>query len=161
MHRRVKWFSYPFEKHALGHHHIFRANETYHLLHEKDVHQVRMAWWNGPVLIIVTQLPFILIAWWLGNIPFCIGTLSASLLYYGAYEYLHWCMHVPRARNVERAGLFFRLNGHHLLHHRYVDKNLNVVLPLADWCFGTLLRRSKVKFGQARGPSVPDVQPQS
>jgi len=78
---------------------------------------------------------------------------------YCVYEYLHYCMHVPRERNVERSGLFFRLNGHHLLHHRYPDRNLNVVLPLADLLLGTLLKRSPVKFAQARGPAVPDVQP--
>lgn len=68
-------------------------------------------------------------------------------------------MHLPRRRNVERTGLFFRLNGHHLLHHRYMHKNFNVVFPLADLLLGTLLLRSKVTFAQARGASVPDVQP--
>ena len=62
-------------------------------------------------------------------------------------------------RNLERSGIFFRLNGHHLLHHRYMHKNFNVVFPLADLCFGTLLVRSKVQFKQAEGPSVPNVQP--
>jgi sterol desaturase/sphingolipid hydroxylase (fatty acid hydroxylase superfamily) len=60
---------------------------------------------------------------------------------------------------VERSGIFFRLNGHHLLHHRYMGKNFNVVLPLADLCLRTLLLRSKIAFAQAQGPSVPDVQP--
>ena len=74
---------------------------------------------------------------------------------------MHWCMHLPRKRNVERSGIFFRLNGHHLLHHRYMGKNFNVVLPLADLCLGTLLLRSKVHFPQAVGPSVPNVQPRT
>ena len=60
---------------------------------------------------------------------------------------------------MERSGIFFHLNGHHLLHHRYMGKNFNVVLPLADLCLRTLLLRSKIAFAQARGPSVPDVQP--
>jgi sterol desaturase/sphingolipid hydroxylase (fatty acid hydroxylase superfamily) len=68
-------------------------------------------------------------------------------------------MHLPKKRHVERSGIFFRLNGHHLLHHRYMGKNFNVVLPLADLCLGTLLLRSKVAFAQPRGPAVPDVQP--
>jgi sterol desaturase/sphingolipid hydroxylase (fatty acid hydroxylase superfamily) len=68
-------------------------------------------------------------------------------------------MHLPKKRHVERSGIFFRLNGHHLLHHRYQRKNFNVVLPLADLCLGTLLLRSKAVFAQAQGPSVPDVQP--
>jgi sterol desaturase/sphingolipid hydroxylase (fatty acid hydroxylase superfamily) len=87
------------------------------------------------------------------------GAALATSAYYGAYEYMHWCMHLPRKRHVERSGIFFRLNGHHLLHHRYMNRNYNVVLPLADLCFGTLLLRSKAHFRQASGPSVPNVQP--
>ena len=48
-----------------------------------------------------------------------------------------------------------------LLHHRYMHKNFNVVLPLADFCLGTLMLRAKTRFLQATGPSVPDVQPLS
>lgn len=40
-----------------------------------------------------------------------------------------------------------------------MNRNFNVVLPLADLCLGTLLLRSKVQFAQVRGESVPDVQP--
>jgi hypothetical protein len=40
-----------------------------------------------------------------------------------------------------------------------MNKNFNVVFPLADLLLGTLLLRSKVAFAQAQGPSVPNVQP--
>ena len=82
-------------------------------------------------------------------------------MYYVAYEYIHWCMHLPKKRNIERSGIYFRLNGHHLLHHRYMHKNFNVVMPLADLLLGTLLLRSKVHFKQAVGEAVPDVQPRT
>jgi sterol desaturase/sphingolipid hydroxylase (fatty acid hydroxylase superfamily) len=62
---------------------------------------------------------------------------------------------------VERSGIFYRLNGHHLLHHRYMQKNFNVVLPLADLLLGTLRLRAKFAFAQPHGPSVPDVQPKA
>ncbi len=65
-------------------------------------------------------------------------------------------MHLPKKRNIERSGIYFRLNGHHLLHHRYMHKNFNVVFPLADLCLGTLLLRSKVHFKQADGPVRPE-----
>jgi sterol desaturase/sphingolipid hydroxylase (fatty acid hydroxylase superfamily) len=70
-------------------------------------------------------------------------------------------MHLPRKRVLERSGLFFRLNGHHILHHRYMHKNFNVVFPLADFCLGTLLLRSKIAFPQPVGAAVPDLQPQT
>jgi sterol desaturase/sphingolipid hydroxylase (fatty acid hydroxylase superfamily) len=129
------------------------------LIHPKDAKTIPMAWWNGPVLVAVGILPFIAAAWWLGHRWLLAGAAPACAGYYGAYEYIHWCMHLPKKRNVERTGIFFRLNGHHLLHHRYMRKNFNVVLPLADLFLGTLLLRSPMQFKQARGPSVPDVQP--
>ena len=159
MHRPVGKFVYAFKAHAQVHHRTFKSDHTYHLIREEDKYTIPMAWWNGPVLIVVTQIPFGIAALLLGKLGLLCGSLLTCCAYYGAYEYIHWCMHLPRKRNIERSGIFFRLNGHHLLHHRYMHKNFNVVLPLADLCLGTLLMRSKVSFAQAQGPSVPNVQP--
>ena len=159
MHRPLWKFRYPFESHALVHHRVFRADETYHLIHAKDAKTIPMAWWNGPVLVTVGLAPFIMAAFFLRSWGFPCGALVACAGYYAAYEYMHWCMHLPKKRQVERSGIFFRLNGHHLLHHRYMRRNFNVVLPMADLLLGTLLLRAPVCFKQARGPAVPDVQP--
>jgi len=159
MHRPFWLTNYPFKHHVQIHHHIFNVDETYHLINEKDKFTIPMAWWNGPVLISIASLPFLLISLLTGLWSVFFTFSIVGYLYYATYEYIHWCMHLPKNRNVERSGLFFRLNGHHLLHHRYMHKNFNVVCPIADFCLGTLLLRSKVKFAQARGNSVPDVQP--
>jgi hypothetical protein len=159
MHRPIGKFRYPFEAHALIHHRVFKADHTYHLVHPKDAKTIPMAWWNGPVLIALGMLPFVAVSWWLGRWGLLFGALPACAGYYATYEYIHWCMHLPKKRQLERSGIFFRLNGHHLLHHRYMGKNFNVVLPLADLLLGTMLLRSPIHFKQARGPSVPDVQP--
>jgi hypothetical protein len=159
MHKPLWKFRYPFEAHALIHHHVFRADETYHLKEEKDKHLIPMAWWNGPVLVLIGTLPFAGLSLLIGQWGIATGAALAFGTYFGAYEYMHWCMHLPRTRVVERSGIFFRLNGHHLLHHRYMHKNFNVVFPLADFLLGTLLMRSPVRFKQATGPAVPNVQP--
>jgi hypothetical protein len=161
MHRSImaKIFRYPFERHTLVHHHVFKYDHTYHLIHEDDKKTIPMAWWNGPALVAVGLLPFLVLAMIFEKWGVFCGTAVAFTLYFTAYEYMHWCMHLPRKRHIERSGIFFRLNGHHLLHHRYMNKNFNVVLPLADLLLGTLLLRSKVAFAQAKGPSVPNVQP--
>jgi hypothetical protein len=159
MHRPTFNFRYPFEQHALVHHRIFKADHTYHLIHEHDKKTIPMAWWNGPVLIALGLMPFLIFAALAHKWGILCGAAVASSAYYTAYEYMHWCMHLPKRRHVERSGIFFRLNGHHLLHHRYMRKNFNVVLPLADLILGTLLLRSKVHFKQAEGPAVPNVQP--
>lgn len=159
MHRPVGKFRYAFHAHAVVHHQIFKADQTYHLLNEKDKETIPMAWWNGAVLVAIGIIPFALISWATGQWAFALGGLVAFTAYYCFYEYIHWCMHLPKARRIEKPSWFRKLNGHHLLHHRYMHKNFNVVLPLADYLLGTLLVRSKKNFMQAQGPAVPDVQP--
>ena len=159
MHRPLGSFRYAFRAHAVVHHQTFKADHTYHLQHNKDKKTIPMSWWNGPVLIMIAMIPYALVSWLVGVWVFTLGGLLAFSLYYGTYEYLHWCMHLPKARRVEKPRLFQRMNGHHLLHHRYMHKNYNVVLPLADLCMGTLMLRAKTNFAQAVGPAVPNVQP--
>lgn len=160
MHKPISFFQYPYKAHHCVHHRLFKADHSYHLEGRKDIaYLIPMAWWNGPVLIALASSPWALAAWATSFWPMYIGVTIAIALYYATYEYLHWCMHLPKERVVERSGFFFRLNGHHLLHHRYMHRNFNVVCPLADLLLGTLLLRSKVKFAQAKGPHVPDVQP--
>ena len=160
LHKPLRFFRYPFDTHAMVHHRIFRADHTYHVQSKAAEAKIPMTWWNGPALILAACLPFTAMAaltsGWL-----LLGAFVAACIYYTTYEYIHWCMHKPRRRVVERSGLFFLLNGHHLLHHRYMYNNFNVVLPLADLCLNTLILRSKVCFAQARGESVPDVQPKA
>ena len=159
MHRPFMNWNYPFRAHAIVHHQTFKADHTYHLIKESDKHTIPMAWWNGPVIIVLVTLPILPVAWAIGQWALAWGALAGITTYYCVYEYLHWCMHLPKSRKLEKSGLFYRLNGHHLLHHRYMHKNFNVIIPIADLCLGTLLLRSKVKFAQATGPSVPNVQP--
>lgn len=159
MHRPVGSFRYAFQAHAVVHHQVFKADHTYHLIDPKDKETIPMAWWNGPVLILLGALPTLILSAITGRWIMLAGAATTFVLYYIAYEYIHWCMHLPKARRVEKPWLFRRLNGHHLLHHRYMHKNFNVVFPLADFCLGTLMVRSKTQFAQATGPSVPDVQP--
>lgn len=159
MHRPVGSFRYAFQAHAVVHHQVFKADHTYHLIDPKDQETIPMAWWNGPVLILLGASPTLILSAITGHWIMLAGAATTFVLYYIAYEYIHWCMHLPKARRVEKPWLFRRLNGHHLLHHRYMHKNFNVVLPLADFCLGTLMVRSKIQFPQATGPSVPNVQP--
>src|SRR5436305_14113232 len=67
MHQHVAIFSYPYSRHALTHHRVFRADHTYHLVNEEDKHTIPMAWWNGPLLIAACQLPFVGAAFWVGH----------------------------------------------------------------------------------------------
>lgn len=165
MHTPLRWFMYPYIAHDKTHHGLF-SGYNYHLKGSAHKNKIMMAWWNGPVIILIGVSPFIAIATYcyLNGFVYEAFTiaLSASFVctsYYGAYEYLHKCMHDPRGRWFETTKLFHRINGHHILHHRWKKTNFNVVLPMADRWHGTLLLRAPIRFAQVQGPSVPDLQP--
>jgi hypothetical protein len=56
MHRPVGRFGYAYHAHTLVHHHTFKADHTYHLVNEADKETIPMAWWNGPVIILIGLL---------------------------------------------------------------------------------------------------------
>lgn len=166
MHKARSWCSYPFKTHAITHHGLFKADATYHIQQHTEAHEhgdkITMAWWNAPIITFIPVIPFLLLAWATSIWPLFWIAYVCSWLYYATYEFIHYCMHLPKLpkpRLIERMPLYIWLNGHHLLHHRFMHKNFNVVFPFADWCLGTLVRRSHVEFEQPRGPAVPDVQP--
>ena len=146
MHRPILGFRYPFEAHAQLHHQSFKSDETYHLINEKvqDKWTIPMAWWNGPVLIFIASRPSLLVWIVLPNWEIRLWMYATNVvfiaLYYGAYEYIHWCMHLPKERLMEKWSVFIWLDQHHRLHHERMGRNFNVVYPFADWVMGTLLR---------------------
>ncbi len=133
-----RW-GYAFRAHALVHHGLFRTGPGYFLSDSSHLRKVRFAWWNAP-LIIVLHAPVIRSIEILIGANIMIGALTAIALYYVLYEYLHYCMHIPKARRIEQTAWFLWLDAHHHMHHKQFFRNLHVVLPLADLAFGTLIR---------------------
>ncbi len=140
-------FDYPFKAHAIVHHGKFKADETYHLQNrpeetkKADRKTIPMAWWNGPVLIAMASLPFVL--WSIFNPSWLlVGCVAGAVAcYYGTYEYIHFCMHLPKGRWFENTRLYKWIDEHHRLHHEHMGNNFNVVLPLADFCLRTLITK--------------------
>jgi len=132
------FWSYPFRAHALIHHGLFRAGPTYFLSRAENRKKIRFAWWNAP-LILCLHAPLLLWIQQFFNLSIFVGGIAALALYYSLYEYLHFCMHVPKRRWIENKKWFRWLDAHHHMHHKRHFSNLNVVLPLADLFFGTLV----------------------
>ncbi|MBI4489098.1 MAG: fatty acid hydroxylase [Deltaproteobacteria bacterium] len=142
---------YPFRSHALVHHGIFRAGPTYFLAQAEDLKKIRFAWWNAP-LILGLHAPVVLWIQYLLDIHIFFGGMAALGLYYFLYEYLHFCMHVPKGRWLEKTVWFGWLDAHHHMHHKRHFNNLNVILPLADLVFGTLVPARERLPAQKRPP---------
>jgi hypothetical protein len=154
MHRPLLSFTYPYRAHAITHHGTFGSGRDYHLLNESHRDVVRMAWWNAPILFLVNAPVGLIAAWGIGSWWILPGFMAAVILYYGFYEYLHWCMHVPRPRSFQSSRLFRWIDRHHRLHHLEPGRNLNVVLPIADVVFRTRLSRAPVDEHALQGPRV-------
>jgi hypothetical protein len=153
MHRPIKifgWtFQYAFHAHAVVHHGLFKSGKTFH--HDpsipENIKTIPMAWWNGIFLVLLGLQPvnigaYYLAEHWITGLTITVVTFLGGMSYYGVYEYTHWCMHLPKPVQrsfLERSWIFYRLKGHHLLHHRHMNSNFNVVFPFADWLFGTLV----------------------
>ena len=158
MHRSFRWFRFPYEKHTLIHHRIFRADHTYHLVNEPDKKTIPMAWWAGPAIVAACQLPFLIWALFSHKWGVLCGAAMACTIYFTAYEYMHWCMHLPKKRHVERSGIFFRLTDT-ICCIIAICARTTTCAAVCGFMPGTLLLRSKVSFAQAQGAAVPNVQP--
>lgn len=147
-------WSYPFRAHALVHHGIFRAGPTYFLSHPENRTKIRFAWWNAP-LILCLHAPMLLWMQHFFDLSIFFGGMASLGFYYFLYEYLHFCMHVPKGRRVESTVWFRWLDAHHHMHHKRHLSNLNVVLPLADLLFGTLIPARERVPARQRSGKVP------
>ena len=128
-----------YKAHALTHHGTYRGDDSYDLPSEDDPHgeHIMMDWFALP-LFLGCHLPLILLVQWATGIPSLWGAVAAIAVYYACYEGMHYVMHVPRDRWIEKTRVFRFLNEHHRLHHKDHGTNLNVVFPLADLLFRTL-----------------------
>jgi hypothetical protein len=132
-----KYIYRTFRAHTLVHHQLYKGDHTYHT-HDEHPEHVPMDWW-AMLAMVAWHLPFFWLFQKLTGIPSLWGGVAAIVVYYGLYESFHWAMHVPRASKVLSRFWYYRfLDSHHLIHHKYMLSNLNVILPLADLTFGTL-----------------------
>lgn len=135
-----------FTTHTLIHHQLCKYDDTFHVVEEEQHEALSFAWWGGPTLIAINVIPWLFIGWGLSAagvaLPYLgmvIVFVGAFVLYYIGYEGFHYLMHKPTIPAIERSRWFRHLERHHRIHHVFMDRNLNVLVPFADWCLGTLV----------------------
>lgn len=135
-----------FTAHTLVHHQLCKFGDTFHVVEEEQEEALSFQWWGGPVLIAINVTPWTLIAWALSalhvSFPYVafVVTFGATMaIYYAGYEGLHFLMHKPTLPFIERSWYFRFIERHHRIHHFHMNRNLNVLLPLADVVLGTLV----------------------
>jgi len=135
-----------FTTHTLIHHQLCKFDDTFHVVEEEQEEALHFQWWGGPLLVSMNIVPWVLAAWGLASLGaqlpylvFLIGFSVTAFAYYAGYESLHYFMHKPQIDFVERSRWFQFLKKHHQIHHFHMNRNLNVLLPLADLVLGTLV----------------------
>lgn len=135
-----------FTAHTLVHHQLCKHDDTFHVVEEEQEEALTFQWWGGPFLVLLNVVPWGIAAWLLHaahvvvpGAAFCITLGATMMVYYAGYEGFHHLMHKPSIGWIERSRPFQFLKRHHRIHHIQMDRNLNVLLPLADLCLGTLV----------------------
>jgi hypothetical protein len=69
---------------------------------------------------------------------------QGALIFVGVITFHHWAwnkihleMHKPESKGFSKWPIYQFLARYHWLHHRYPNKNFNVVFPFADYLLGT------------------------
>ncbi len=154
MHQVTFGIVYPFRAHAQVHHQVFKSDYTYHLQPGVNPKLITFAKWNYPFLLALNSP--IIVALEMSGLRVTLGIVLGMSSYYFLYEYLHYAMHRPTGRFFESWKVFKFIDHHHLIHHKYMHRNLNVVLPLVDTVLGTLMLKTKVPIEAGEPMLAPD-----
>src|SRR5581483_3282802 len=75
------------------------------------------------------------------NTVFLVGGVLATIIISNLFITVHDAIHRPGTHPwMEARGWFHFLDDHHYIHHVDTEANVNFLLPLADWLYGSLRR---------------------
>ncbi len=73
------------------------------------------------------------------NVLFLASIIVTSAVLSDLFVRVHDAIHYPGQFRLIEAQPWFRfIERHHFIHHVDMEANINFLLPLADWCYGTL-----------------------
>ncbi len=134
MHRRsTPRFEKTFVAHAITHHKehygdIF-SDDPVAPGEDKEIRlNVHRAW-----IKVLPIAAVIALVYWPGAIIF----MLTATLHHWIWNKIHLEMHKPEQRGFSQWPAYKFLARYHYLHHRYPNKNFNVVFPFADFVLGT------------------------
>jgi len=154
----IRFLRTPHDRHAIMHHSERRAPGKFFAKEEelKEYHLFETSFM--PILWLL-HMPLFGLIYLVAGQWASVGVAAGTLFYVLGYEVLHWSIHCPDTFPFRNQRWFLFLTEHHRRHHNRSDINYNVVLPLADWMFGTLsfrdLRPEPEQLAAAPTSSAP------
>lgn len=137
--------------HALVHHQLCRYADTFRITEAEQEEALSPSIGAAISQVIVGSIPWAFVssaAWlagWDGSAWTFLGTFVLVLVLDQAIRgALHRRLHAPGSGALERTRLFRSIERRHQIHHARPERNLNLLLPLADRAFGTLLADAAV-----------------
>lgn len=134
MHKRsIEPFRKTFEAHAITHHtkHYLKVFSDEPVPRGEDK-EIQMTTAKAPIKALTVAIPLAFISWH-GSLAF----ILTVTFHHWVWNNIHLEMHKPEGKAFSKWPIYKFLARYHWLHHRYPDKNLNVVFPLADYVLGT------------------------
>lgn len=141
LHIRYSFFTYPYEKHTVEHH----TQYTYDNMLFKGLDELSSILFPpevvlGFVVIFMPVVHFAMVSWATPNAIYMLQMCSA--LYFLLYELLHGISHLPEDHVLLKIKWLRFMWNHHRIHHIpsvMNTTNFNIVYPLFDYLFGTLV----------------------
>jgi hypothetical protein len=124
-----------FEAHAMVHHKHYSKIFSDEPVPVGEDQEIRLTVRKAPMKSLPVTIPLALI-WWPGALVF----RGVMTLHHWIWNKIHLQMHKPEERVFKNWSAYKFLAEYHWLHHRYPNKNFNVVLPFADYVLGTCAR---------------------
>ncbi len=113
-----------------------RAPEAYRSpIRNAGVRLAHFSWYLAIGLVVVWTP-----AWYATrSVPFLAGLIASTAVVSNLFIVVHDTIHRPGSHHIVEAQPWFAfLDRHHYIHHVDLGANLNFLLPLADYLFGTL-----------------------
>jgi hypothetical protein len=116
--------------------------------------------WSQIALHFVAGIPLILVPAWTAthSPPFVLGALATLTGISWLLAHVHGVIHTPGDRWIEHQRWFQWLDRHHYIHHVDMAANINFLLPICDFLFGTQ-KWQMTADEQARQLSFADAKP--
>lgn len=145
---RFEVFKKVFLHHATLHHGTYAVNFADEPVGRGEDKGIRLSVLEGVTESLVFAVPFALF-----SVTGATAFVFVVALHHTIWNMIHLEMHKPEHRFFSQWPVYKYLARHHLMHHKYPSKNMNVVFPLADFVLGTNVRPKRsdlVEFHRAK-----------
>ncbi|HEY9683157.1 MAG TPA: hypothetical protein V6C86_16380 [Oculatellaceae cyanobacterium] len=133
MHKRsIPMFQRTFQAHAIDHHMHYLS-----IFHDEPVgknedKEIRLTVRKAPIKALPIAAVIALV-----SVPGAVVFVLTATLHHWIWNKIHLEMHKPEQRGFSHWSIYKAFARYHWLHHRYPNKNFNVVFPFADFVLGT------------------------